>query len=153
MRENTDQNNSEYGHFSRSVLSHFFSTSCFIYVLAGFLFDPGFPTLLFLYRSSHRRCSVEKVFLEISQNSQENTCARVPFLIKKETPAQVFSCEFCEISKNTFSAEHLRWLLLSLNKIRLNCISEKSDEQVTVIIRLLSILFPISVFNMTKCIN
>ena len=24
----------------------------------------------------------EKVFLEISQNSQENTCARVPFLIK-----------------------------------------------------------------------
>ena len=27
------------------------------------------------------RCSVEKVFLEISQNSQENTCARVSFLI------------------------------------------------------------------------
>ena len=33
-------------------------------------------------RSSHRMCSVEKVFLEISQNSQENTCARVSFLIK-----------------------------------------------------------------------
>ena len=45
-----------------------------------------------------RRCSVEKVFLEISQNSQENTCN----LIKKETLAQVFSCEFWEISKNTF---------------------------------------------------
>ena len=29
-----------------------------------------------------QRCSVKKVFLEISQNSQENTCARVPFLIK-----------------------------------------------------------------------
>ena len=29
-----------------------------------------------------QRCSVEKVFLEISQNSQENTCARVYFLIK-----------------------------------------------------------------------
>ena len=28
------------------------------------------------------RCSVEKVFLEISQNSQENTCARDSFLIK-----------------------------------------------------------------------
>ena len=26
-----------------------------------------------------RRCSVKKVFLEISQNSQENTCARDPF--------------------------------------------------------------------------
>ena len=27
--------------------------------------------------------------------------------IKKKTFAQVFSCEFCEISKNTFSQEHL----------------------------------------------
>ena len=44
-----------------------------------------------------QRCSVKKVFLEISQNSQENTSARVSFLIK------LFSCEFCEISKNTFS--------------------------------------------------
>ena len=33
--------------------------------------------------------------------------------IKKEALAQVFSCEFCEISKNTFFfIEHLRWLLL-----------------------------------------
>ena len=48
-----------------------------------------------------QRCSVKKVFLEISQ---ENTCDRVSFLIKlQETLAQVFSCEFCEISKNTFS--------------------------------------------------
>ena len=30
-------------------------------------------------RSSHQRCSVRKVFLEISQNSQENSCARVSF--------------------------------------------------------------------------
>ena len=58
------------------------------------------------------------MFLEISQNSQENTCARVSFLakksnfIKKETLAQVLSCEFCEISKNTFFTEHLWWLLL-----------------------------------------
>ena len=29
-----------------------------------------------------QRCSVKKVFLKISQNSQENTCARVSFLIK-----------------------------------------------------------------------
>ena len=27
--------------------------------------------------------------------------------IKKETLAQVFSCEFCEISKNTYFTEHL----------------------------------------------
>ena len=29
-----------------------------------------------------RGCSVKKVFLEIQQNSQENTCPRVSFLIK-----------------------------------------------------------------------
>ena len=37
------------------------------------------------------------LFLEISQNSQENTCARVSFLIKLKA----------EISKNTFFTEHL----------------------------------------------
>ena len=49
-----------------------------------------------------RRCSLKKVFWEILQISQENTCARVSF-IKKETLGQVFSCEFCQTSKNTFS--------------------------------------------------
>ena len=33
-------------------------------------------------KSSHRRCSVRKMFLEISTNSQENTCIRGSFLIK-----------------------------------------------------------------------
>ena len=32
--------------------------------------------------------------------------------IKKKTLAQVFSCEFCEISKNTYFIEQLWWLLL-----------------------------------------
>ena len=32
-----------------------------------------------------QRCSVKKVFLNISQNSQENTCARFSFLIKLQT--------------------------------------------------------------------
>ena len=70
-----------------------------------------------------RRCSVKKVSLEITQHLQENTCARVSFLIKlqtlrlatllkKETLAQVFSCKYCEISKNTLLTEHLWWLLL-----------------------------------------
>ena len=35
---------------------------------------------------------------------------------KKETLAQVFSCEFCEIFKNTFFIKHLRWLLLKKNQ-------------------------------------
>ena len=61
-----------------------------------------------------QRCSVKRLFLEISQNSQENICARVSFLIKlqaiglrpatlkKEALAQVFFCEFCEICKRSF---------------------------------------------------
>ena len=32
--------------------------------------------------SSHQRCSIGKVVLKISLNSQENTCSRVSFLIK-----------------------------------------------------------------------
>ena len=35
------------------------------------------------------------MLVEICQNSQENTCARVSFLIKL-TLAQVFSCEFVQ---------------------------------------------------------
>ena len=43
------------------------------------------------------------MFLEILQNSQENTCVKAYNLIKKETLALVFFYEFCEISNNTFS--------------------------------------------------
>ena len=54
-------------------------------------------------RSSHKRCSLQKMFLKISQISQENSC--IGDFFKKvtgllETATQVFSCEICE--------EHLR---------------------------------------------
>ena len=42
-----------------------------------------------------QRCSVKKMFLEIWQNSQENICARVSFLIKLQALV-------LETSKNTF---------------------------------------------------
>ena len=41
-------------------------------------------------RSSHRRRSIKKVFLKISQNLHENSCVRG------------FSCEFYEMFKGTF---------------------------------------------------
>ena len=44
-----------------------------------------------IYRSSRRRCSGKQMFLQISQNQQENTCARVSFLIKQE--AYIFFTE------------------------------------------------------------
>ena len=52
-----------------------------------------------------RRCSVKKMFLEISQNSQENTCACVSLLIKLQASGlrQNISGGF---------TEHLWWMLL-----------------------------------------
>ena len=61
-------------------------------------------------------CSVKKVFLEILQNSQENTCARVSFLIKLQALGLwILSCEFCKVSKNTFFTEQLQ-VAASINK-------------------------------------
>ena len=58
------------------------------------------------------------MFLKTSQNSQENICVRVSFLvklqasacnyIKKDTLAQTFPWEFRKTYKNTFFTEHLR---------------------------------------------
>ena len=66
-------------------------------------------------RSSHRRSSVRKGALRnfakfigkhLYQRLFFNKVANCNF-ITKESPAQVFSCEFCEISKNIFFTEHL----------------------------------------------
>ena len=59
-----------------------------------------------------QRCSVKKV-------------------LKKETLAQVFSCEFCEISKNNFFIEHLWWLLLFLI---LQNLSDTEDSSIGVVL-------------------
>ena len=69
-----------------------------------------------------RRCSVKKVFLEISQNSEENTCARVSFLIKLQArPATLlkkrlwhrcFPLKFATFLRTPFLTEHLQWPLL-----------------------------------------
>ena len=64
-----------------------------------------------------QRCSVKKVFLEISQSLHENTCARAPFLIK----CRPQTCSFIKkeiltqvdtLLRIHFLIEHLRWLLL-----------------------------------------
>ena len=71
-------------------------------------------------------CYVKKVYLEISQNSQENTGARVSFLIKlqalglrsatllkKRLWCRCFSVNFAKILRTLFFIEHLSWLLLN----------------------------------------
>ena len=60
-----------------------------------------------LGRSSHRRCSLRKdVLRNFAKFTGKHLFQRLFF--KKESLAQVFSCEFCEISKNTFFTEHLQ---------------------------------------------
>ena len=63
----------------------------------------------------------------VLRNFAKLTCARVSFLIKLQTPpvpetsTQVFSCEFCEISKNTFfyrtSLDDCFWTLQRITDI------------------------------------
>ena len=46
------------------------------------IFAPNLSLLHLLQKQSSEGILLKKVFLEILQNSQENTCARVFFLIK-----------------------------------------------------------------------
>ena len=39
------------------------------------------------------------------------------YFIKKEALAQLFTCEICEISKNTFFTEHLRTTASELHTV------------------------------------
>ena len=57
------------------------SVPCFC--IPGFIHSLKTRVLLYFYnetRSSHRRCSIKKLFLKISQCSQVNTCVEVSFL-------------------------------------------------------------------------
>ena len=77
------------------------------------------------FRSSCPEVSVKKIFLEISQKSQENTCVRVFFKNKVSglRPATVFKkilwhkcfpVNFVKFSRKPFFSDHLLWLLLKV---------------------------------------
>ena len=46
--------------------------------------------VIILHDSSAQRCSAKKVFIEISQNSQENTCVKVSFSINLQASGLQF---------------------------------------------------------------
>ena len=76
-----------------------------------------------LYRSSHWRCSVRTgVLRNFTKFTGKQLCQSLFFsiklldFIKKETLKYVFSCEFCEFSKNNFLTEHL-WTTASVSKL------------------------------------
>ena len=62
-----------------------------------------------IFRSTQQRCSATN---GVIRNFSNNTCVRD--FIKKEALAQVLSCEFCEISKNTFLQNTSGRLLLHI---------------------------------------
>ena len=65
-----------------------------------------------------RRCSVKKVFLKISQNSQENTSARFS-LLKKRLWQTCFPVNFVKFLRTPFFCRTLRWLLLLFVNLKL----------------------------------
>ena len=85
-----------------------------------------------------QRCSVKRVFLEISQNLQENTCARASFLIKlrasgtgtgvsKRLWHRCFPVNFVKFLRTPFFTEHLRWLLLTNFVEKISFVSIKNQ--------------------------
>ena len=74
-------------------------------------------------KSIMNRCSIKKLLLKILKNEGLQSCnfikkrlqhrcfpvniAKLPIFLFKKTPTQVFSCEYCKISKNTCFEEHL----------------------------------------------
>ena len=68
----------------------------------------------------------------------------------KQAPAQVFSCKYCEIFKNRFFIEHLRWLLLQeLYKKLLGKISKTSLEHIFIGV----LYIKLQVYNLQLCEN
>ena len=68
-------------------------------------------------RSSHPRCFLKNVLRNFAKSTRKHLCQSVFFnkvvglrpatLLKKETLAQAFSCQFNKISRITFFTEHL----------------------------------------------
>ena len=113
-------------HDLKRFFLNFFSMGCFCTVLFFnlnfFLICQEPPYYCYKtdvprFQKSHRRCSVKKGALrnfakftgKHLRQALFNKVARLrpPNTIKKESLTQVFSWEFCEISKNTFITEHL----------------------------------------------
>ena len=104
-----------------------FKLNCLTYLSCTVKF---FNSSLIYGEAIVQRCSVKKVFLEISKNSQENTCARVSFLIKLQAfglrPATLlkkrlwytcFPVNFVKFLRAPFFIEHLWWLVLFMLRI------------------------------------
>ena len=87
-------------------------------------------------------CSVKKVFLEISQNSQENTWASVSFFkkvacnfIKKRHWHRCFPANFVKFLGTSFLQERLWWLLLHML-----CCNELLKHSLKLLVKIIGIV-------------
>ena len=99
--------------FTRFCITYDYHVLCKICALKNFaIFTAKFILPAASSITENKPCLEGCKFIDVLQDwLQKNTCARISFLInfiKKETLAQVFSWEFCEISKSTFYTKQLR---------------------------------------------
>ena len=99
------------------------------------------------FRSSHQRCSIKKAVLKSFAKFTGKHLRQSLFLNKvcnfnkKETLAQVFSCELCEKSKNTYFTEHFRTtisnpLTKSFSFIKVLCLEALVDNELGITLML-----------------
>ena len=62
------------------------------------------------FRKIHKKAPVSESFFKVANVARN--------FIKKETLAQVFSCEFYEVSKNTYFIEHRRTTAPEMKKLK-----------------------------------
>ena len=97
------------------LLKLFYEMSYWLWCIGYILFFLVFASVS--AEAVSRRCSVKKMFLEISQNSQENTCVRASFFqVAGLRPATFlkrdwhrdFPVNFAKFLRTPFVTEHLR---------------------------------------------
>ena len=78
-----------------------------------------------LFKVNDKSTKTSSEYLSAGYTVDQNESRKAPILKSpfdkvvgrqafKRTSTQVFSCEYCEISKNSYFEDHLWWLLLSL---------------------------------------
>ena len=120
--------------FKNSVITYLVHyTWKFISFISDLFVDKIFVGCPTKNRSSHRRSSVKKGVVRILSENMGKLCLSArPATLLRESLAQVSSCEFSEISKNTFFTEHLRTAASKRMNIFLkiwSCRNKKEDNK------------------------
>ena len=94
----------------------------------------------YYFRSNYLRCSVKKVFLEISHNSQDNTCARDSFLIKLQARLATL------LKKSLW----YRYFPVNFAKFLRTPFSQNTSGRLLLFIRVMAAIFQLSLSKVVK---